>query len=204
MKELIVGTGNPAKLQMIQSALAALEITVKGTTELGISPTIHEDGQTAQENARKKSLAYAQALQRSVLSIDNGLYLSGLSDREQPGIHTRRISHQQTRASDEELLWHYAQMIERLGGTSEGYWEFAICLADQDGAVFEHTIVSHRTFVSQPSPVMIPGYPLESLQIEPNSGKYISEMAVEEQAAFWQRMIGRELCAFVRSVWEFL
>jgi hypothetical protein len=95
-------------------------------------------------------------------------------------------------------------MIERLGGTSEGYWEFAVCLANQDGDVFEHTIVSHRMFVSQPSPVVIPGYPLESLQIEPKSGKYISEMTTEEQTSFWQLMIGKELCAFVRSVWEFI
>ncbi|MFL5802701.1 MAG: hypothetical protein ACJ8CR_13285, partial [Roseiflexaceae bacterium] len=44
------------------------------------------------------------------------------------------------------------------------------------------------------------GYPLESLQIEPEGGKYISEMTSEEQDAFWQRIVGKELCLFVRGL----
>ena len=34
------------------------------------------------------------------------------------------------------------------------------------------------------------------------SGAYISEMSPAEQAAFWQRMIGRELCNFLGQVQE--
>jgi len=47
---------------------------------------------------------------------------------------------------------------------------------------------------------MIPGYPLESIQIDPASGAYLSEMPPEEQAIFWQQKIGRELCEFLWQV----
>jgi hypothetical protein len=202
MHELIVGTTNPAKLQMIRDALAPLGIRVKGTHDLGISLHVDENGLTAQENARKKSVAYAQASGQRVLSIDNALYLAGLPDHQQPGIATRRIPDVEGRASDAQLLAYYGQRVAALGGQIDGRWEFAICVAEPHGRCFETTILSPRIFVSTPSTIMIPGYPLESMQIEPVSGRYISELSSEEQAAFWQRMIGRELCTFVRQVQE--
>ena len=200
MQEIVVGTSNPAKKQMIQSALLPLGITVRGTDDYGIALDVEEDGRTALANARKKALAYAQALGRPVLSLDNTLYLHGLADAEQPGIHTGRIGGRQHRATDQELLAHYAALIERLGSRIDGHWEFGVCFATEGGEIFETTILSPRMFVSTPSQVMIPGYPLESLQIEPESGKYISEMTSEEQDAFWQRIVGKELCAFVRHI----
>ena len=41
-------------------------------------PGVVEDGTTAQENARKKAIAYAKALGRLVLSMDNALYFDDL------------------------------------------------------------------------------------------------------------------------------
>ncbi|MFZ0546248.1 MAG: hypothetical protein WAM60_12460, partial [Candidatus Promineifilaceae bacterium] len=135
-----------------------------------------------------------------VLSIDNALYLDGLSDDEQPGIDTRKVDGVDGRASDQQLLEHYITIINQLGGQTGGHWKFAVCIADGKGQVFEHTIASPRYFVAQPSKTMIPGYPLESIQIDPQSGKYVSEMTKEEQDTFWQRMIGEALCGFVAEV----
>jgi inosine/xanthosine triphosphate pyrophosphatase family protein len=200
MHELVIGTSNPAKKQMIRSALLPLGLAVRGVDDYGIALDIEEDGCSAQANARKKSLAYADALGRPVLSMDNALYLRGLADAEQPGIHTGRIGGRPRRATDQELLAHYAALIGRLGNRIDGHWEFAACFATEDGRIFEKTIISPRTFVSAPSQVMIPGYPLESLQIDHESGKYISEMTPAEQEEFWQRIVGKELCAFVQRV----
>ncbi len=44
------------------------------------------------------------------------------------------------------------------------------------------------------------GYPLESIQIDPQSQKYISEMTQDEQNNFWQKAIGQPLLEFVQSV----
>jgi hypothetical protein len=49
--------------------------------------------------------------------------------------------------------------------------------------LFERMIISPRRLVDTPSRIMIPGYPLESLQIEPDRGWYISELSGERQRA---------------------
>src|SRR5262245_26956436 len=136
MQEIVVGTSNPAKKQMIQSALLPLGIAVRGTDDYGIALDVEEDGATAQANARKKALAYAQALGRPVLSLDNTLYLRGLADAEQPGVHTGRIGSRQRRATDQELLAHYAALIECLGRQVDGHWEFGVCFATEGGKIF--------------------------------------------------------------------
>ncbi len=85
MHELVIGTSNPAKKQMIQSALRPLGIAVRAVDDYGIALDVEEDGATAQANARKKALTYAQALGRPVLSMDNTLYLRDLARRRAAG-----------------------------------------------------------------------------------------------------------------------
>jgi hypothetical protein len=41
------------------------------------------------------------------------------------------------------------------------------------------------------------GRQLESLQIDPMSGQYVTEMSGEEQGEFWQRSVGDPPRAFV-------
>ncbi|MFC1790046.1 non-canonical purine NTP pyrophosphatase [Patescibacteria group bacterium] len=62
-----------------------------------------------------------------------------------------------------------------------GHWLFAICIVTPDEKLFETTLESPRTFVCRPSQQKISGYPLESLQVDPGSGKYISEMSTKER-----------------------
>lgn len=199
MRELIIGTTNPAKIAQIRGALAPLGLEMDGLPTLENLPKIEEDAGTAQGNAKKKALAYAQFLGKPVLSMDNSLYFDELADNEQPGINVRRINGRMDRPTDDEVLQHYSHLIEGLGGETNGRWEFAVCIATSEGDAYETTIVSPRIFVSTASPKVIPGYPLESLQIDSASGKYISEMTQLEQDEFWQRAIGKELCGFVQQ-----
>src|SRR3989338_1275761 len=92
MKEIMVGTTNEAKVKQIRGALFSLGVSVKGVTDKSLLPDVKEDGNTAQENAKKKAVAYAQALNKAVLSMDNALYFKGLPDDEQPGVNVRRIN----------------------------------------------------------------------------------------------------------------
>lgn len=197
LQEIVIGTSNPAKVAQIRGALRGLDLKVSSISDYGVSLDVVEDGKTAQENAKKKSVAYAQALGRPVLSMDNALYLDPLKPEEQPGIHVRRIGSTTDRPTDQDLLDYYSNLIRRLGDRVNGRWEFAVAIADSNGQVEETTIISPRIFVSKVSEVNIPGYPLESLQIDPESGKYISEMTQEEQDEFWQKMIGVQLSNFV-------
>jgi len=200
MLSLIIGTTNEAKIKQIMGALAPLRIPIQGIADKNKLPEIRENGTTAQENARKKAIAYAKAFGQTVLSMDNALYFEGLSTEQQPGIAVRRIPGSSGRPSDEQLLNYYSDLIKKLGARVHGHWEFAICVADPKGHARETSIISPRIFTSLPSPKFIPGYPLESLQIDPESNRYISEMSQQEQDLFWQRTTGKELCEFVKSI----
>lgn len=198
MKKLIMGTTNPAKIAQVRDALVSAGIQVEGVADKTLLPEVVEDGATVQENARKKATAYAKALGQTLLSMDNALFLDGLVPEDQPGIHVRRIGGSLA-ATDAELLDHGAALVESLGGEVTGYWEYGICIADPSGKISETTIRTPRIFTSKRSKKSVPGYPLESIQIDPETGKYISEMTTEEMAAFWQRTLGTPLCSFVSS-----
>ena len=199
MKELTFGTTNEAKIKQIRGALVPAGIDVNGVFGKNVLPEVIEDGKTANENGRKKALAYAKALDKTVFSMDNALYINGLSDDKQPALNVRRIDgHIAT--SDEEMIEYYSKLIDSLGGKANGYWEFGICIATPNGEYRETTIKSPRTFVSTPTTNIQAGYPLESIQIDPASGKYIADMTQEEQGFFWQQAIGEKLLEFVKSV----
>ncbi len=199
MQTIIVGTTNKAKLKQIGDALAPIGVEVIGIESVKNLPDVLEDGISAQENARKKAVAYAQVLNQRVLSMDNALYLSGLAPEVQPGTHVRRIDGNE-RATDDELLSYYQKLIHVLGDKVEGYWEFAICIADPNGSVYETTVKTPRVFTSERSSKIVNGYPLESIQINPESGVYLADMTPQEHATYWQQAIGTELCVLVKSV----
>lgn len=108
--------------------------------------------------------------------MDNALYINGMADRDQPGIHVRRIDGTE-RSTDGELLNHYQKLVQALGESVNGHWEFGVCVADPDEKVWETTVKSPRIFSCKKSKQIVPGYPLEFIQMEPYTGMYISEMS---------------------------
>lgn len=199
MKKLVIGTTNPAKIAQVRDALVSIGIQVEGVADKKLLPEVVEDGTTVQENARKKAIVYAKALGQTVISMDNALFLDGLAPEDQPGIHVRRIGGT-IAATDAELLDHGVALVESLGGNVTGYWEYGICIADPSGKISETTLRTPRVFTSKRSDKSVSGYPLESIQIDQETGKYISEMTPEEMSAFWQRTLGTPLCTFVSNV----
>ena len=200
MREIVFGTLNEAKIKQARGVLFPAGIEVIGVSNKELLPEVVEDGKTAVENARKKALAYAKALNKNIFSMDNALYLEGVEDSQQPGPNVRRLIGHSGRPTDEEMISYYSKLIKSLGEKISGHWEYGFCIATPDGNYEETTIKTPRIYVSNPSPTIQPGYPLESLQIEPESGKYMSEMTREEQGLFWQQAIGKPLLEFVKSV----
>jgi XTP/dITP diphosphohydrolase len=200
LREILIGTTNEAKVEQLRGALAPIGVCARGIKDKASLPPLVEDGRTVQENARKKALTYAKAFGVTVLSMDNALYFDDLPPEEQPGLNVRRIDATATRPTDEQLLVHYSALVRTFGERTTGRWEFAVCVATPEGSFQETTIVSPRIFTCVPSPKTVPGYPLESMQVDPETGTYISEMSQEEQDFFWQRAIGKPLQEFIKHV----
>lgn len=200
MKKIILGTTNPSKLVHAQAALDPLGIKVNGLKNFNNLLEIKEDGKTPQENARKKAIFYCKAIGKPVLSMDNALYINGLADKEQPGMHARRVPGFSGKPSDEDLINYYSSLFAKHDGKMTGYWEFAMCLALPNGEIKEMTAISDtRRFTSKVCSKRMPGYPLESMQIDLKTNKYSVEMTKEEQNKFWQDSIGKELKKLFRD-----
>jgi XTP/dITP diphosphohydrolase len=203
MRELLIATTNSGKFAQLRDALRPLNLALKSLADFQGSEDIEieENGKTAGENARIKATVYAQQLEVTALAMDSGLYLAGLSDEFQPGIYVRRIYGEgdYSRPSDRELLAYYTGLVAGLGGEADGRWEEAVCIAAPGGQIMETTLISRRSFVSKPSKKRVSGYPMESLQVDPKTGKYIAEMTGDEKSLFWQELIGERLCPFVEE-----
>ena len=188
-RRILLGTTNLTKRELVSSVLSPLGIEVLLPQDLGFAPLYVNEHGTVQENARQKALAYASMTGENILAIDNALYLAGLADEAQPGTHVRRIPGLGDRPSDDEMLTYYSKLLQKLRGRVNGYWVFAICVVAA-GRVFEKITRMQRVFVAKPSPVILPGFPLESLQIDPRSGKYVSELPLAARQAFWREYVG--------------
>jgi inosine/xanthosine triphosphate pyrophosphatase family protein len=196
MKEIIYGTSNPAKVTQVRDILEPIGFSIKSLAEFNSQITVEEDGETAEENAIKKAVAYAVELNMPVLSMDVALYFNDLPDDKQPGLHVRRISGK-LRPSDQEVLEAYAALAASMGDRIHGYWRYAFALAWPDGRRLSFSHDTARIFVSKPSDTVVEGFPLESLQIDLSTDMYVSEMDTEERADFWRTSIGVPLARFI-------
>jgi len=197
--ELVLGTCNPAKVRYLRGILAQVGVSLRGAQEWDLALDVAETGGTAQENARLKAVAFAERLGRTVLSMDNALYLGGLPANEQPGLHVRRIGPGAVRASDQQVLEHYARIVDRQGGVVEGHWEFGLALAGPEGPIADTVVMSPCRWMSPPSPRRTEGYPLESIQVDPVSGRHLVDLDSEARDALWRQSMGASLIRFIQE-----
>ncbi len=179
IQSLIYGTTNPAKLQMMRDNLASLPLEIHGLEEYkGILPEIDESGNDPLENARIKALAYYRAIGKPVFSCDTGLYLEGLPNELQPGVHVRNVGGKSL--TDEEMTCYYAGLAERCGGKMLARYQNAICLVVSENQVYEYMGDDLRGdafyIVSKPRAQREPGFPIDPISVHIETGKYYYDM----------------------------
>lgn len=175
---LLYATGNPAKIIAMQNRLRELGIELIGLKDLNREiPDVIEDGNTPLENARKKALGYYEAFQIPLFSCDSGLYIDGIPQELQPGIHVRTINGKYL--SDAEMMEYYSGMAAKYGDLTARYRN-AICLVlDKDHIyqAMEESMASEPFIItSKPHPRRKVGFPLDSLSIDIKTGKYYYEL----------------------------
>ncbi len=200
-KRLLFGTGNPAKLSAMQRRLAELNVEIIGLKELNAEiPEVIEDGRTPLENAEKKARSYYEAFRIPVFSCDSGLYIDGIPEELQPGVHVRTIDGKYL--SDEEMLSYYSELVRRYGAVSEtrtgqktlrARYRNAICLVLDENHIYssmDERMASEEFLIAEKSPYNIKkkGFPLDSLSIDIETGDYyynrpeaeLDQMAVKD------------------------
>ncbi len=177
--EIVYGTTNPGKLNSMKKILASLEINILSLKDFNKDiPDVDESGNDPLENAKLKALAYYSVLKRPVFSCDSGLFIKGLEKNEQPGVHVRRVNGKTL--SDEEMIEHYASIASQMGGHAIAKYKNGICLVLDENTIiaYDGDDISSEEFIltSSPHKNRVKGFPLNSLSVEINSGKFYMDI----------------------------
>jgi len=180
-RRLLYATLNPAKAKHMRDLLASLPLEIVSLTDLRIDYQIPETGETPAENAcQKADFAFTQC-GMPAFAVDSGLYIADFPVEKQPGLFVRRIYDQDRAATDEEMLRYYRQELDKIGGRSKAAWVTAIALRTTVSELYCETFTSETVLTSAASRVVVPGEPLNALQIDPVSRMYYSEMSSDER-----------------------
>jgi XTP/dITP diphosphohydrolase len=99
MRRILIATSNPGKLRDFAGAAAAHRIEITGIPNFSSLPLAVEDGQTFEENARKKAVEYSQYVpSEMVVADDSGLEIDSLGGA--PGVHSARYAADQPHLAD--------------------------------------------------------------------------------------------------------
>lgn len=203
--KLLFGTGNPAKLESMRSKLSGLDIEVIGLKDVELDAGfIDESGNDPLQNAKIKALAYYKAGRMPVFSCDSGLYLEGVPDELQPGVHVRRVGGRVL--DDQGMQEYYGALAAKQGGSVRARYRNAICLVLDEENIYEYDgedICSEAfLLVSTPHPNRVEGFPLDSISVELKSGQYYMDLEEEpdEESKFELRKGFRDF--FIRSLQE--
>ena len=202
--KLVFGTGNPAKLSVMQQRLASLDIELIGLQDLKakgmVIPTVPENGITPLENARQKAMAYFEAFHTPVFSCDSGLYFDGVPKEIQPGVHVRTVNG--VSLSDEQMIKYYSGLAKKYGPLTARY-KNAICFVKDETHIYEAMDASMASepflIVETPhSSIRKKGFPLDSLSVHIKTNQYyydmpedaLNQFAVEDGVfAFFQKIL---------------
>ena len=110
VKKLILASNNKGKIDEIKKILSNMKIEVFSLKEMGIDIDVVEDGETFEENAKKKcSEIYKELIRRKeknfiVIADDSGLEVEFLNN--EPGVYSARYAgeHGNDKKNNEKLI----------------------------------------------------------------------------------------------------
>ena len=179
-----MATKNPHKKERFEHYLKDLGILVVSFVDIAQPIEAIEDGKTPEENALKKALAGYKETGKSTFGVDYWFYIEGIPEEIQPGPFVRRIfsggGRDRREATDEEMLDYYTGLVDRVGGKTKGLWTSAIALVTAPNNFFTERFTRETALTSKRSPRITEGEPLNSIQIDPKSGKYFTDLTKEE------------------------
>ena len=181
--KIIYGTKNKAKLQDMRRILKGLDLEIIALADTGVTlPDVDESGNDPLKNAEIKAMAYYKILKSPVFSCDTGLFIVGLDEKLQPGVHVRRVN--DVYMSDDEMIDYYSKLAGTFSGTCKARYRNAICLIADEKNIFSYSgdDISGEQFILSPfrHKTQREGYPLDSISINMKSGKCFTEMEDEE------------------------
>ena len=199
--KVLIGTTNPSKVTRFEELLPDCGIEFITLKDLNITAEPEETGKSPEENARIKAAFYGQFCDR-VICNDSGLYFDAIpmDDPRQPGLNIR--SPKGRRLDDEEMIAYYSALVSEMGGKVLAYYLDGIAVfrnGEIRSFLDEQGKASAFYMVGTPSPNRHPGWPLDSISLNPNTltyftdhGNYIDDDGEEQimVGEYRQRVVG--------------
>lgn len=177
--KILIGTTNPSKVIRFKELLKDENIEFLTLSDLNITTDPLETGQTPEENAIIKAKYYASLNNKIdiVICNDSGLYFQELDLKNplQPGLKIRTPKNK--RLDDEEMIEYYTKLINSLGGKVNAYYLDGIAVYNK-GKIYSFMDkqsaknISSFYMIDKPSDKRHPGWPLDSISIYKETGKY--------------------------------
>ena len=174
---VLLGTTNPSKVKRFSDLLKGYDIEFITLRDIEVIEEPKEMGNTPEENAIMKAEFYGQYFD-VVICNDSGLYFEELDFDIRTPMNMDRLS-------DEEMIDYYSKLIAGLGGKVTAYYLDGI-------AVYNHGVISSFMdnmaaqknglfyMIDKASSKRFEGWPLDSLSINKENGKYFVNGSIEE------------------------
>ena len=177
--KVLFATTNPAKIKKYYDRLKEKDIELITLKDIGINLNVDESGKDALENAYIKAKAYYDVTNIPTIGMDNNLFIEELPYEKQPGTHVRRINGKEL--NDEEMIEHYTNLVKENGGKLTAKWVYGMVIYDGKTKKEYKWENGDFYFIDKVSSKRNPGYPLDSISINPKYNKYFVELTEEEK-----------------------
>jgi XTP/dITP diphosphohydrolase len=133
MNQLFVATNNRGKLREILSLLDGLSLEITTPEMMGINQDVAETGNSYEENASLKALAFSHASGFVVLADDSGLEVDALHGL--PGIHSARFS-PLPRANDADRRTYLLDLLKDYPRPWNAHFHCTVAIATLDEEIY--------------------------------------------------------------------
>ena len=218
MRQIFYASSNASKIRNLKNWLAGEEIRIFTPADLPCRIEVEESGLSVIENAVLKVEAYVRLLKQlppdhpcghlPVLAHDTGLYLEGVPEQEQPGIHVRRYYQPDEQdparlieksMSDQEALLHYCRIAHEHGGRIKARYFRGAALQTEKGLFTLEVDSPSMWILDTPChPYTEKGNPLDVSTIDIATGKYWCDLTASERDAAYG-FLGSKIASFIRE-----
>jgi len=189
-RRVLVATSNPGKLRDFAGAAASYGIMIANIPHFSSLPEVVENGNTFEENARKKAESYSLAVPGElVLADDSGLEIDALGGA--PGVHSARYAANEPYSAecntDDEA--NNARVLRELKGIPEDKRTarfICVLAAARDGQTV-HAFRGTAEGVILDAPRGHRGFGYDPLFYFPQIGKTFAELSAAEKAQYSHR-----------------
>lgn len=185
MKKILIGTGNPAKLERYKKLLAEFNFEVVSSKDLNITEP-EETGSTFEQTAIEKAKYYFEKSGIPTIVDDGGFEIEVLNG--EPGVKSNRwIGREMT---DEEII---SEVMKRMQGqiNRAAKHTVVLALATPFGMFTSHGEIA-GVVAESPSEKRIAKFPYRSVLYLPNYKKYWVDLTEEEEEIMNHRKAAME------------